>query len=566
MPKLTSKTATKTRVSKTTNTSKFSLRSTRAKIVIILVIALVGVLVVNLIHAATLTPPASDSDKMIGLNGTYSVDKYVADAQSMGTKWIRVEQWGDAGSYDTVPNTLNRLSAQNIRMLPLVNNYNVSWVTAAGKQQWVDAIVHTATTYGKGGTYWQGRTDLGSTVIEVGNETYGQWYPWPDKGYLKPVDYATMVKQAAIAVNTATNGRVKLLLSCTTDYLDTNDLSGGSGGTWKSWSKVIKAGIPDIEQYIGGVVSHPYGDLPQVGIGTSTDPNWSHQSMYTIHGLWNVPVYVTEVGQKGPQVGFDKQAAAMSYYFDELKNNSWEAGLFWYSQKDYQAYDPNADNGWALIDMNDVHEPAWNIYQSKAQNFYPVASDSTPPAVTLTSPSNGSTVSGVINVGANASDNVSIAGVQFKVDNNNVGTEDSLTPFLTAFDTKTVSNGSHILTAVARDSAGNVTTSAQIAISVNNPVLADTTAPSVPASLFLSWKKSTSVSISWASSTDTGGSGLAGYKVFRNGVLVATTPNSTYMDSGLQRSTYYTYSVKAFDNAGNTSTASAGLRIKTARR
>jgi hypothetical protein len=78
-------------------------------------------------------------------------------------------------------------------------------------------------------------------------------------------------------------------------------------------------------------------------------------------------IYVTEVGQKGPEVGFDKQAAAMDYYFDELKNNAWEAGLFWYNQKDYQAYDANADNGWALIDSNDSRVLAWYEYQKKAK-------------------------------------------------------------------------------------------------------------------------------------------------------------------------------------------------------
>jgi hypothetical protein len=306
---------------------------------------------------------------MIGINGAYSVTGYVQDAQNLGVQWMRVEQWYDNASYDTVPNTLNRLSIYNIRMLPLVNNdYKTGWVTDADKTTWVNSLVYTAKTYGKGGTWWQGKTDLGSPIIEVANEAYGRWYPWPNQSYLYPGEYAKMLKQASIAVNTATSGRVKLIASVITDYQDTNDTSGGADGTWKRWDVEMRKAVPDIDNYLGGIAVHPYGDIPALGIGTSTDPNWSHQVLYTLHDRWPAQmIYVTEVGQKGPEVGFDKQAAAMDYYFDELKNNAWEAGLFWYNQKDYQAYDANADNGWALIDSNDSRVLAWYEYQKKAK-------------------------------------------------------------------------------------------------------------------------------------------------------------------------------------------------------
>jgi hypothetical protein len=333
---------------------------------------------------------------MIGINGTYSDTNYdyLQDAQNLGVQWMRDDQWGDDTGYEPVcqnatqisqatcgvPLLANNMAAHNIHIFPLVNNYDTSWVTANGKQQWVDAIVHTATTYAKGGTFWQGKTDYGSPVIEVGNEVYGQWYNWPDQGWLHPGDYALMVKQAAIAVNSATNGRIKLLASVITDYFDTLDTNGGSDGTWHHWDQDMKATVPDIENYIGGVVSHPYGDIAAIGVclnsPCSADPNWSYQQLYTVHSQWNVPVYVTEVGQKAAsntagngQVGYANQTAAMNYYFNDLKNNSWEAGMFWYNQKDYQVYDSNADNGWALIDSTGYRKPAWNAYQTQATNF-----------------------------------------------------------------------------------------------------------------------------------------------------------------------------------------------------
>ena len=55
--------------------------------------------------------------------------------------------------------------------------------------------------------------------------------------------------------------------------------------------------------------------------------------------------------------------------------------------------------------------------------------DTTVPTVAITAPANGATVSGSVTVSANASDNVAVAGVQFKVDGANVGSEDTAAPY-----------------------------------------------------------------------------------------------------------------------------------------
>jgi YD repeat-containing protein len=77
-------------------------------------------------------------------------------------------------------------------------------------------------------------------------------------------------------------------------------------------------------------------------------------------------------------------------------------------------------------------------------------------------------VSGTTTVGASASDNVGVAGVQFLLDGANLGAEDTASPYSIAWNTTTVNNGSHTLTAVARDAAGNRTTSAPVTVSVSN--------------------------------------------------------------------------------------------------
>jgi len=69
---------------------------------------------------------------------------------------------------------------------------------------------------------------------------------------------------------------------------------------------------------------------------------------------------------------------------------------------------------------------------------------------------------------ANASDNVGVAGVQFLLDGVNVGAEVTAAPYSAPWDTATASRGSHALTAVARDAAGNRTTSASVSVTVVN--------------------------------------------------------------------------------------------------
>jgi Bacterial Ig domain len=98
-----------------------------------------------------------------------------------------------------------------------------------------------------------------------------------------------------------------------------------------------------------------------------------------------------------------------------------------------------------------------------------VTPDTTPPAVSLTAPASGAELSGSSNtLSATASDNVAVVGVQFKVDNVNAGAEDTSSPYSIAWDSTSVSNGSHTVVAVARDAAGNYATSSSVSVTVNN--------------------------------------------------------------------------------------------------
>ncbi|MDB6018452.1 MAG: hypothetical protein JWR19_2941 [Pedosphaera sp.] len=97
--------------------------------------------------------------------------------------------------------------------------------------------------------------------------------------------------------------------------------------------------------------------------------------------------------------------------------------------------------------------------------------DTTPPTVSLSAPANNVTVSGsAVLVSANASDNVSVTSVQFKLDGTNLGSAFTAAPYAKTWDSTTVANGSHTLTAVASDAAGNNTTATPVTITVSNTV------------------------------------------------------------------------------------------------
>jgi len=117
--------------------------------------------------------------------------------------------------------------------------------------------------------------------------------------------------------------------------------------------------------------------------------------------------------------------------------------------------------------------------------------DTSPPSVTIASPSSGATVSRTIDVVATASDDVGVAGVQFRLDDADLGAEDTAAPYSVPWDTTTTSDGSHTLTAVARDAAGNVTISEPVTVTVSNtspPPPSDTFAAG---DLLLSFEKGT---------------------------------------------------------------------------
>ncbi len=129
---------------------------------------------------------------------------------------------------------------------------------------------------------------------------------------------------------------------------------------------------------------------------------------------------------------------------------------------------------------------------------------------------------------------------------------------------------SHTYQVSAIDAAGNESAKSDpVSVTTLAVTQYDLTAPSVPANLRASLQSATAVVLNWNASTDpaTGAapaSGLAGYRVYRNGVRVAQTTASAYFDQGLAVSTGYNYQVSAIDAAGNESAKSNTVQVATA--
>ncbi|WP_130779961.1 glycoside hydrolase family 48 protein [Cellulomonas biazotea] len=189
-------------------------------------------------------------------------------------------------------------------------------------------------------------------------------------------------------------------------------------------------------------------------------------------------------------------------------------------------------------------------------------SDTTAPSVpTITSSS--STVNSVTLGWSASTDNTGgsgLAGYDVYRGNTRVGQ----TTGLTFTDTGLTASTAYSYTVRARDVAGNVSAaSTAVSVTTKADTVVDTIAPSVPAGLVATTVGETSVTLTWNASTDTGGSGLAGYDVYRGTTKVGSSTTATYTDSGLTAATAYSYTVQAKDNAGNVSAASSALSVTT---
>ena len=111
-------------------------------------------------------------------------------------------------------------------------------------------------------------------------------------------------------------------------------------------------------------------------------------------------------------------------------------------------------------------------------------------------------------------------------------------------------------TLTATNSQG--TTSARATVTVTAP---DTSPPTVPTGLSVTAVSSSQINLSWTAASDD--VGVAGYRIFRGGTQVGSSTTTTYPDTGLTANTSYSYTVLAYDAAGNLSDQSKSASTTT---
>src|SRR6202035_54803 len=89
----------------------------------------------------------------------------------------------------------------------------------------------------------------------------------------------------------------------------------------------------------------------------------------------------------------------------------------------------------------------------------------------------------------------------------------------------------------------------------------DTLPPSIPTNLSANAISLSQITLTWNASTDN--AVVVGYHVYRNNAQIATTGTSTYSDTNVIPGVQYSYTVSAFDGAGNTSAQSSPVVIQT---
>lgn len=154
-----------------------------------------------------------------------------------------------------------------------------------------------------------------------------------------------------------------------------------------------------------------------------------------------------------------------------------------------------------------------------------------------------------------STDNVGVTG--YNVYKDGVLTDISRTANHTVTGLK--ANTTYTFTVKAIDAAGNLS-EASDPVSVKTMDSQDQTAPTAPTGL-TAVPAMTTVYLSWTASSDD--IGVAGYYVYRDGTFIGTTAGTGYAASGLTGNTTYTFTVKAFDDAGNISAASHAVAVTT---
>jgi hypothetical protein len=188
---------------------------------------------------------------------------------------------------------------------------------------------------------------------------------------------------------------------------------------------------------------------------------------------------------------------------------------------------------------------------SALENILNPLLNSTPPSVSLTAPITNSTISGAnVTLTASSTDLVAITGVQFKVDGANVGSSGSSSPYSITWNSASVPDGPHVLSAIAADGAGNIATSSVNVTVRNNPpvisVISSGTPTATAATIIWTTNESATSKVVYGATTAYGSASSSASLVTSHSITL----------TGLTFGAAYHYAVVSTDSVGNTATSS----------
>jgi len=197
-----------------------------------------------------------------------------------------------------------------------------------------------------------------------------------------------------------------------------------------------------------------------------------------------------------------------------------------------------------------------NAGNAEPVNSQLITVDTAPPTVSLTAPADGATVSGSIVLSASASDNTAVDHVNFLVDGNNVGTATSA-PWSINWNSASVADGQHSITAVGFDTVGNSTTSSAHTVTVSNNAPPTSISMSSPAN-----GATVSGGVALSASVTGTPPDHVNFLVDGNNVGTATSaPWSINWDSTTVSDGQHSISARAVDAAGNTTATSDPVTV-----
>jgi poly(hydroxyalkanoate) depolymerase family esterase len=188
--------------------------------------------------------------------------------------------------------------------------------------------------------------------------------------------------------------------------------------------------------------------------------------------------------------------------------------------------------------------------------------DTTPPAVNVTAPENGAVVSGSVSITADASDDFGVARVEVRVDGAPVG-EATSAPYSVVWNAASVAPGTHAISAVAFDAAGNSTTDDDTTVTV---AAGDTSPPSV--SIVSPSEGATLSGVIEISVNATDDDRIHSVLMFLDGELIGSDyrgPEYEFLwDTAVFPQGTHELSARAFDAAGNMADDSIAVTVKQA--